>query len=88
MNAPDHRAMGCSMAAPDTDRAVPVDEDARLTVSLKTLARQLDAHRSSVRRWLREAGIRPVVLGRGRNGAIRYRWADVEAWLASLPQVE
>jgi hypothetical protein len=29
-----------------------------------------------------------VVLGRGRNGAIRYRWADIEAWLASLPQVD
>jgi hypothetical protein len=59
-----------------------------LTVSLKTLATMLDAHRSSVRRWLHADGIRPVVLGRGRNGAIRYRWADVEAWLASLPQVD
>jgi hypothetical protein len=60
-----------------------VDETQRLTVSLKTLARMLDAHRSSIRRWLQEAGIRPVVLGRGRNGAIRYRWRDIQEWVAS-----
>ena len=60
----------------------------RLTVSLKTLALALDAHRSSVRRWLKEAGIRPVALGRGRNGAIRYLWADVESWLATLERVD
>ena len=60
----------------------------RLTVSLKTLATLLDAHRSSVRRWLREAGIHPIVLGQGRNGAIRYRWREVEAWLASRASVE
>jgi len=60
----------------------------RLTVSLKTLAHLLDAHRSSVRRWLRDAGVRPVSLGRGRNGAIRYRWRDIEAWLASRASVE
>jgi hypothetical protein len=72
--------------ATSNSSATPHDE--RLTVSLKTLARRLDAHRSSVRRWLREAGIHPVVLGRGRNGAIRYRWADVESWLTSLPQVD
>jgi hypothetical protein len=56
-------------------------------VSLKSLAKHLDAHRSSVRRWLEEAGIRPVVLGRGRNGAIRYLWTDVERWLQSLERV-
>ena len=28
-----------------------------LAVSLKTVARLVDAHRSSVRRWLRDAGI-------------------------------
>ena len=59
-----------------------------LAVSLKTLAEQLDAHRSTVRRWLREAGIRPIAIGRGVNGAIRYRWADVQAWLDSLDTVE
>jgi len=60
----------------------------RLTVSLKTLASLLDAHRSSVRRWLDEAGVQPIVLGRGRNGAIRYRWRDIEEWLESREALE
>jgi predicted site-specific integrase-resolvase len=61
---------------------------ARLTVSLKSLSQMLDAHRSSVRRWLKEAGIRPIVLGKGRNGAIRYRWQDIQDWLGSLEAVD
>ena len=65
-----------------------IDDSQRLTVSLKTLAERLDAHRSSVRRWLQQAGIRPIVLGRGRNGAIRYRWRDVQEWLESREQAE
>jgi hypothetical protein len=60
----------------------------RLVVSLRTLADMLDAHRSSVRRWLHDAGIRPIVLGRGRNGAIRYHWSDIKEWLDSLKRVE
>jgi hypothetical protein len=72
------------LGATDDSRRLP----ARLTVSLKTLACMVDAHRSSVRRWLREAGVKPVVLGRGRNGAIRYLWRDVERWLESLQQVD
>ena len=60
----------------------------RLAVSLKTLATQLDTTRTSVRRWLSEAGIRPIAIGRGPNGAIRYRWRDVEAWIDSLEHVE
>jgi len=60
----------------------------RLTVSLKTLSNMLDAHRSSVRRWLRDAGIRPIMLGHGRNGAIRYRWHDVNEWLELRRYVE
>ena len=64
-----------------------VSDQARLAVSLQTLARLLDAHRSSVRRWLSEAGIHPVTVGRGRNGAIRYRWEDVRAWLAKREYV-
>jgi len=58
-------------------------EGQRLTVSLKTLSTLLDAHRSSVRRWLDEAGIRPIVIGRGRNAAIRYHWQEIQAWLNS-----
>lgn len=60
----------------------------RMAVSLKTLAEQLDTTRSSVRRWLREAGIRPVAIGRGRKGAIRYRWSDVRQWFDSRNYVD
>jgi len=64
------------------------DEDVPLTVSLKTLARRLDAHRSSVRRWLTEAGVSPIAVSREKNGAIRYHWPDVEAWLAAREYVD
>lgn len=59
-----------------------------LVISLKTLAERLDAHRSSVRRWLRVAGIRPVAFGNGPKGAIRYRWKEVRVWLDSLHETE
>ena len=48
----------------------------------------LDAGRSSVRRWLKDAGIQPIAMGDGPKSAIRYRWQDVEAWLASRNAVE
>jgi len=63
-------------------------ENERLAVSMNTLARMLDAHRSSVRRWLQKAGIRPIVLGKGRNGAIRYRWCDIQDWLEAKEYTE
>ena len=53
-------------------------------VSLKTLSQMLDAHRSSVRRWLKSAGIRPLCIGRGKKGAVRYRWDEVQKWLDTL----
>jgi len=56
----------------------------RELISLKTVAKLVDAHRSSVRRWLREAGIRPIAVGRGCNGAIRYRTCEIRQWLNSL----
>jgi len=59
-----------------------------LAISLQTLAVRLDAHRSSLRRWLREAGIQPIAINDQKNGAIRYRWADIEAWLASREYVD
>jgi len=59
-----------------------------LTVSLATLAVKLNAHRTSVRRWLQEAGIKPVAVRCGRKGAIRYRWVEVRDWLDSLPNVD
>ena len=34
------------------------------------------------------AGIKPIAIGRGKNGAIRYKWNEVEAWLQSQQQVE
>jgi hypothetical protein len=60
----------------------------RRFVSLKSLAVILDTTRVSARRWMREAGIHPVVIGRGRNGAIRYRWRDVEDWVGSRKEVK
>jgi len=57
-------------------------------VSLKTIAELLDTSRSSARRWLTEAGIRPLSVGRGKNGAIRFRWAEVKVWLESREQVD
>jgi hypothetical protein len=59
-----------------------------VVVSLRTLAEKLDAHRASVRRWLRQAGIRPLAIGRGPKGAIRYRWSDVQEWLDTLREGE
>ena len=59
----------------------------RRFISLRVLAQMLDTTRSSARRWMREAGIHPVVIGRGRNGAIRYRWIDIDRWFASRKEV-
>ena len=57
-------------------------------INLKRIAALVDAHRSTVRRWLSESGIEPVAIGRGRNGAIRYRWRDIREWLDSLQRVD
>ena len=70
----------------DADTWVPPQEFR--AVSLKAIADLLDTTRSSARRWLKEAGIRPISLGRGAKGAIRYRWTEVEAWLKSRHSVE
>jgi len=69
-----------------SDAWVPPEEFR--AVSLKAIANLLDTTRSSARRWLREAGVRPISLGRGAKGAIRYRWTEVEAWLRSRQHVE
>ena len=63
-------------------------EPPRAAVSLKTLSRMMDAHRSSVRRWLRQAGIQPIALSDAKNGAIRYRWVEIERWLATREPVD
>lgn len=75
------------MHATDDHPAAESDDAMRL-VSLKTLANIADAHPTTVRRWLRVAQVKPVVIGRGRAGAIRYRWRDVCDWLNALEQVE
>ncbi len=56
-------------------------------ISLTTLAHRLDADPSSVRRWLRDAGVKPLAMSDGPKGALRYRWPDVEAWLHSRTAV-
>lgn len=58
------------------------------TMSLKSVAGLLDTTSSSARRWLKEAGVRPIALGRGARGAIRCKWEDIEAWLKSREYVE
>jgi hypothetical protein len=63
------------------------DGDFRL-VSLKSIAELVDAHRSSVCRWLDEEGMRPIVMGRGRNSAIRYRWSDIKRWLEQREEID
>jgi len=72
------------------DGSVEVQETSEKfrVLSLKTIAELLDTTRSSVRRWLKEAGIRPISLGRGARGAIRYKWEDIKAWLNSREYVE
>ena len=74
------------MNSHDNPQAVQLDDE-RL-VNLQTLARLTDAHATTVRRWLRESDIQPVAIGRGRSGAIRYRWRDIENWFNSLEIVD
>ncbi len=69
-----------------TDAWTPPEEFR--AVSLKGIAGLLDTTRSSARRWLREAGVKPIALGRGAKGAIRYRWSEVEAWIKSRQYAE
>jgi len=75
------------MSAKKTILVEGPDTPERLTVSIKTLAKLLDAHRSSVRRWLIQAGVRPIAMGRGHNGAIRYHWSDIKVWLQTRDYV-
>ena len=68
-------------------RGMTLDLPCIKPVSLAAVGRLVNADRSSVRRWLREAGVRAFVFGSGRNAAVRFRAADVEAWLASRASV-
>jgi excisionase family DNA binding protein len=72
-----------------TQRGEPrTQQPQRVLVSPKTLAEMLDVHASTVRRWLDEAGIRPVIPGGGPRRSIRYRWDEVKVWLEALEQTE
>jgi len=75
----DARA-GRTAPQPANDLAETTDSR---TVSLRLLAELLDTTRPSARRWIREAGIRPIAIGRGRNGAIRDRRSEAQDWLGS-----
>jgi hypothetical protein len=77
-----------AMVRQDRCKDLSIGSEDRLTVSLKTLAEMLDAHRGSVRRWLGVAGIQPIALSPHRNGAIRYHWKEIEFWLATLERVD
>jgi hypothetical protein len=57
-------------------------------LSLRTISRRVDADASSVRRWLAEAGVPAVVMGKGRHAAIRFRLEDVETWLKSRERIQ
>jgi len=63
-------------------------QDNLRTLSLKSIAELLDTTRTSARRWLKEAGIKPISFGHGANGAIRYKWQDIELWFNSREYVE
>ncbi|MBI9018552.1 MAG: helix-turn-helix domain-containing protein [Phycisphaerae bacterium] len=65
-----------------------IPKNKKLTISLKSLAEMLDCHRSSIRRWLKDAGIKPIVMGKGKKAAIRYRWKEIQAWLDSRQKVD
>ena len=56
-------------------------------ITLKRLASRLDADRSSIRRWLDEAGVNPIAMGNGPRSAIRFKVSDIETWLNSRPKV-
>ena len=75
--SPGHRS--------DNDKRLPQEFQ---IISLKSVADLLDTTRSSARRWLKEAGIKPIALGKGAKGAIRYRWQDVEEYLKSREYVD
>ena len=79
--------VGSTMKQSPTPICEPADLEAHRLVSLKALAKTLETTRTSARRWLQESGIRPVAIGRGRNGAIRYRWDEVRTWLESRQAV-
>ena len=70
-----------------TNRQSDKKKSKPLMVSIRTLSESLDTHRTTIRRRLDEEGIFPVALTNSPNGALRYWWHDIEAWLESLEVV-
>ena len=64
-----------------TDTLAANDQGHPQLTSLASLAARLDADRTALRRLLRDAGVRPVILGHGKNATIRYLQRDVDEWL-------
>lgn len=50
-------------------------------ISMKELAQELSVHPTTVRRLLSAAGVRAYFLSDKLRGTVRYRLADVKAWL-------
>lgn len=48
---------------------------------MKELAQELSVHPTTVRRLLSAAGVRAYFLSDKLRGTVRYRLADVKAWL-------
>ena len=57
------------------------EDDERQFVSLKRLAREWDTTPTTVRRLLREAGVKAFRLSKKLGGTIRYRLKDIEAFV-------
>jgi len=70
------------MRADDHEEPTPLQY-----TSLKDLSVRLSADRSTVRRWLKDAGVEAFAMGNGPRSAIRYRLSDVERWLSGRPTV-
>lgn len=55
-----------------------VDEE---YVSLRELAERMKCSRHTIRRHLREGGVKAIMLGSGRNATVRYVRREVEDFL-------
>lgn len=68
------------MSTPVTEHRAPTGY-----VSEAVAAKMIDVHQNTLARW-RRSGYGPKFhrVGRGRNSPIRYRAADVDAWMKAI----
>lgn len=59
------------------------NQQPELMVSLSTIAAEWGCSRSTVKRALDRAQIKPYVLGVGKNGTLRYKRSDLDRFLES-----